>query len=232
MRFFSTLALAISLLVPATSQAENTVVMELFTSQGCSSCPPADRLAVDMASADDSIIALGWHVDYWDYLGWKDTFSSPEHTQRQAGYRDRWHLRSLYTPQMVVNGRAQMVGSHGAEVRNAVQSAKNTPQMIDMSVTLNGSDATVRISAIMAGLPEADIILIRVIPEANVDIGRGENAGHTVRYVNIVEHAKTLGEWDGVRDLDVQDIDISDGTYVLMIQAKGFGPILGASYVR
>ncbi len=232
MRLFSPIALAISLLMPATIHAETAVVMELFTSQGCSSCPPADRLAVEMADADDGIIALGWHVDYWDYLGWKDTFSSPANTQRQAGYRDRWHLRSLYTPQMVVNGRAQMVGSHGAEVRNAVQSAKNAPQMIDMSVTLNGGEANVRISALMSGLPEADIILIRVIPDVSTDIGRGENAGRTVRYVNVVQHAKTLGDWDGVRDIDVQDIDISDGTYVLLIQAKGFGPILGASYVR
>lgn len=232
MRFFSALALALSLILPTTSQAETVVVMELFTSQGCSSCPPADRLAAEMAVQDENIIALGWHVDYWDYLGWKDTFSSPANTQRQAGYRDRWHLRSLYTPQMVVSGRAQMVGSHRAEVRNAVQSAKNAPQMVEMNVNVNAGTATVRITSLMTGLPEADIILIRVIPDANVEIGRGENAGRTVRYVNVVANAKTLGEWDGARDIDVTDVDISDGTYVLLVQAKGFGPILGASYLR
>ena len=122
MRFTKVLVIALSLFLPTVISAQN-VVVELFTSQGCSSCPPADAL-LQKLTGEDNVIVLGWHVDYWDYLGWKDVFSRHENTERQKGYRDRWNLRSLYTPQAVIHGEAHIVRSEerrvGKECRSRV----------------------------------------------------------------------------------------------------------------
>ena len=95
MRLIKPLSLIFALMLPIAAAAQGNVVVELFTSQGCSSCPPADEILQELAE-DDAVIVLGWHVDYWDYLGWKDEFSDPENTARQNGYRERWNLRTLW----------------------------------------------------------------------------------------------------------------------------------------
>ena len=232
MRFLSILAMSISLMLPSISQAQNNVVIELFTSQGCSSCPPADRLVLDLARSDPGIIALGWHVDYWDYLGWKDEYSSPSHTARQAGYRDHWHLRSLYTPQIVVHGRAEMVGSNSRKVYAAINEVRSNMDMLHIELTTSGGTVNAQIAPAENNLPEAEILLIRVIPQVTSEIPRGENAGRTIEYINIVTNVQRLAEWDARAPIEVNGIDMSGGPYVLMIQALNFGPILGARMLR
>ncbi|MEE9453915.1 MAG: DUF1223 domain-containing protein [Paracoccaceae bacterium] len=232
MRLLQLFTLLVSLLSPITSHAGSTVVVELFTSQGCSSCPPADALLRDLSREDKNIIALGWHVDYWDYLGWKDQFSKPEHTSRQAGYRDRWNLRTLYTPQMVIHGETQIVGSHARKARAAIRGFQAESAMIDMRVQVQNGRAQVRISPLVNNLPTADILLVHVTPEAHSDIARGENAGKNIVYVNVVQDMSRLASWDGKTAIDVTGLDISTGAYILLVQAKNHGPILGAVNLR
>ncbi len=232
MRFLSVIAMSISLMLPGIAQAQNNVVVELFTSQGCSSCPPADQLVLDLMRNDPGVIVLGWHVDYWDYLGWKDEYSSPMFTARQAGYRDHWHLRSLYTPQIVVHGRAEMVGSNARKVYAAINEVRANMQMLQIDIANNGSVVNAAIAPLETNLPAAEILLIRVIPHAATDILRGENAGRTIEYVNIVTGVQRLAEWDSRAPIEVNGIDLSRGPYVLLIQARDFGPILGARLLR
>ncbi len=232
MRLLQLFTLLFSLLTPITGYAGGTVVVELFTSQGCSSCPPADALLRDLAREDKNIIALGWHVDYWDYLGWKDQFSKPEHTLRQAGYRDRWNLRTLYTPQMVIHGETQMVGSHARKARKAIQGFRAESAMVDIAVQVQNGHAQVRISPLANNLPAADILLVHVTPEAHSDIAGGENAGKNIVYVNIVQDISRLSNWDGKAAIDVTGVDVSAGRYILLVQAKNYGPILGAVNLR
>lgn len=228
MRIQLILSLIFGLATPAFS---GSVVVELFTSQGCSSCPPADELLVDLAE-NDNIIALGWHVDYWDYLGWKDEFSDPAHTSRQKGYRDRWNLRSLYTPQMVVHGESEMVGSSSRKVRAAIANFQAELPMLDISVTVNGGEAKAIVSPSTGHLPAADIFLVRILPTAATNIPRGENAGKTIAYANIVKDMIWIADWDGVSAIEVGGLEVGEGRNVLLIQAKDFGPILGAEYLR
>lgn len=232
MRFLSAIALYIGLLLPSIVQAQNNVVIELFTSQGCSSCPPADQLVLELTNSDPGIIALGWHVDYWDYLGWKDEYSSPAHTARQAGYRDHWHLRSLYTPQIVVHGRAEMVGSNSHKVYAAINEVRSNMDMLKIELITVDGMINAHIEPAENNLPEAEILLIQVIPRAAADILRGENAGRVIEYVNIVTNVQRLAEWDARTPIDVSGIDMSSGPYVLMIQALNYGPILGARMLR
>lgn len=230
MRLTTILAVVFSFWLPTIAPGQN-VVVELFTSQGCSSCPPADRVLQKLAREDD-VIVLGWHVDYWDYLGWKDEFSRPENTARQMGYRHRWDLRSLYTPQAVIHGEAQIVGSNERKVRMYVTQFQSEKPMLDLKTRMSGDRAHVTISAIASGLPASDIFLVQIVPEVTTDILRGENGGKSVNYVNIVEDMTLLGNWDGRRPAELSASIDSSKTYVILVQAKDFGPILGAEWVN
>lgn len=231
MRILPATFLTLALSLPNLTLAEGPVVLELFTSQGCSSCPPADALMRRMAAEDD-VIVLGWHVDYWDYLGWRDEFARPESTDRQMGYRDRWKLRSLYTPQVVIHGETQVVGSDEAKVRMYVEQFHSEMPMLSMAVSTVGTDVTVRVSAQTPNLPEADVFLVRLNPVGEVPIKRGENAGRTISYANIVEDMILLGDWNGRDDIAVTAEMPGDARYALIVQAKDFGPVLGAEYLR
>ena len=231
MRFLSIIAVCLSLL-PNISASQDAVVVELFTSQGCSSCPPADQLVRDLARQHDDIIVLGWHVDYWDYLGWKDEFSSPAYTARQAGYRDHWRLRSLYTPQIVVHGRDEMVGSNTQKVMSAIADVRTNMQMLSMVVTPRGGLVDVLVTPLESNLLGSEILLIKVLPRAAIDILRGENAGKQIEYINTVRNVSVISQWDSRSPVTVNGIDPAAGPYVLLIQARGYGPILGAQMLR
>ena len=230
MRFTKILALALSFWLPIAASAQN-VVVELFTSQGCSSCPPADDILRDLA-LEDGVIVLGWHVDYWDYLGWKDEFSNSKNTERQMGYRDRWSLRSLYTPQAVIHGEAQIVGSNERKVRMYVDQFQDEKPMLEINLNTSGNTANIKVSALAARLPAADIFLVRITPEATTNIRRGENAGRTISYVNVVEEMTWIANWNGRSVANVRTPYDSDSKYVILIQAKDFGPVLGAEYLN
>ena len=216
------------MLAPFMAKAENPVVVELFTSQGCSSCPPADRLLASLAT-DDNVIALALHVDYWDYLGWKDEFANPEFSNRQRLYARQWHERSVYTPQMVVQGVNYMVGSRGDEIQRQIMQADAETPKVSLTVENDGRSINVRMEAQTSAATEADIYLVRFSKSDTVEIQRGENAGKTIEYVNIVESWETLGRWDGLGAATVSAPQAEAGEYVVILQAPGPGEIYAAA---
>ena len=231
MRMLKYLSLFFALMLPTFATAQANVVVELFTSQGCSSCPPADKVLQELAE-DNDVIVLGWHVDYWDYLGWKDESSAPQNTARQNGYRVRWNLRSLYTPQAVIHGETQVIGSNEAEIRMYIDQFQAEKPMVEIGINFDGDRALVEVSPRVSGLPTADIFLVRILSDATSEIKRGENAGKTIRYVNIVEELTLVSQWNGKAAIKMAiPVDVSS-EYVLLIQAKEFGPVLGVEYLR
>lgn len=191
-----TAVLSLGLMVAASNAlAAPKTVLELFTSQGCSSCPPADHLLESLASKDD-ILALSLPVDYWDYLGWKDTLGSRANSDRQRAYAIRRGDRSVYTPQIVVNGSEHVVGSNQKAVKEAIIRAE--PLLADLSLSLNDMAVEARIQGTLPrGEKMATVFFGMLSPEVEVPIGRGENAGATVNYINVVHHLQPIGMWSG-----------------------------------
>ncbi len=216
------------LLAPVVAAADNPVVVELYTSQGCSSCPPADRLLASLAS-HDNVIALALHVDYWDYLGWKDEFANPEYSNRQRLYARQWHERSVYTPQMVVQGVNYMVGSRGDEIQRQIMQAEEGTPKATLTARNEGRGFSVRMEAQVSAPVEADIYLVRFSESETVVIEHGENAGHTIEYVNVVQSWETLGRWDGLGVATVNVPQAESGEYVVILQAPGPGEIYAAA---
>ncbi|MEM9999486.1 MAG: DUF1223 domain-containing protein [Pseudomonadota bacterium] len=192
---FTALSFASAAAVSASANAaEVRGVVELFTSQGCSSCPPADLALHGYADRPD-ILALGYHVDYWDYLGWEDTLGSAENTARQRAYAKALGARSVYTPQVVVDGKAHMVGSNVKSI-----DAHLTPTL-PIPVALDKSDDRLRVSI---GEPangqltgDVRITLVYFNNETAVEIQRGENAGNKTIYANAVIARQIIGMWKG-----------------------------------
>ncbi len=178
------------------AQAQPSKVVELFTSQGCSSCPPADRLAEKLVSEDNNVLTVLMPVDYWDYLGWKDTLASPVHSQRQRAYAARRGDRSVYTPQMVVNGEEHVVGSRERDVRAALSRTDPFTAAVDLKISDMVVEAEVD-GSLPGGATMATVYFLRIQDEATVDIGRGENAGRKIRYVNVVRNLQPIGMWSG-----------------------------------
>jgi hypothetical protein len=172
-----------------------TGVVELFTSQGCSSCPPADKVLAGLADRED-ILALSYHVDYWNYLGWKDTLSDPAHTARQYGYARRFDRQSVYTPQAVINGRDHVVGSHAHEVDALLATFAGSASGLTIPVTLRHAGDTLSVD-VAAGRGKANLVLVVFDHRNVVEIGRGENGGHALVYRNSVRSLQTIGMWDG-----------------------------------
>ena len=220
--------------------AETVGVVELFTSQGCSSCPPGDETLTRLA-ADPDIVALTFSVDYWDYLGWKDTFAKPEFSERQRGYAAGRGDRAVYTPQVVVNGRTDVVGSDEKAVRAAIAEMKAGKGGLSVRI-----DARVEGDRIVVTVPageppakgHAALWVASYRQPETVTIGRGENDGRSITYTNVVERWQVLGMWDGKAmtvELPIADIagDNSAGCAVIL-QSKlngNPGAILGADKV-
>ena len=184
--------LLLALPAPAVEvRVQPKAVLELFTSQGCASCPPADALLAKLAR-DPHIIALSYHVDYWDYIGWPDTFGDKSNTARQKDYASRWGSGRIYTPQMVVNGAKGVVGSRQREIDGALTATKlNLP----VSLSTNGGMLTVDIQG-QAGLSDAVIWLVTYLDKADVAIEKGENEGKRVTYTNVVTSRQAVGMWE------------------------------------
>ncbi len=211
--------------------ASRPVVVELFTSQGCSSCPPADALLDDLARRPD-VVALSMHVDYWDYIGWKDPYASPQYTARQKLYAETLNRRYVYTPQIVVDGRVNVVGSRRAEVLEAIEAAAQRARPIDITFgTINGG--TVIIPEGHAPDEGATVWLAVYDSEHTTQIKRGENAGRALRNANVVRSFERLGTWTGARleiPLDLADARARgrDGCAVIVQQGRA-GPVLAAA---
>lgn len=223
---------------PATPKA----VLELFTSQGCASCPPADALLEELAE-DPDVIAITLAVDYWDYIGWKDTLAKHGHSLRQKAYAEQRGDRMIYTPQIIVDGVMPAKGSDKAAVQKAITRAKEKSLALSVPVQLSvkGSDLVVDISGpaasgTHAGVFSGDIWVCPVIQSHEVAIGRGENAGKTVTYTNVVRGWIRLGPWNGhaatfTVPLDRIRQENEDGVVVMLQSGTPAtpGPILGAA---
>jgi hypothetical protein len=189
--------LAITLTAPA--GAEPRSVVELFTSQGCSSCPAADKLIGQLAKSDPTVIALTVPIDDWDYIGWKDTLAKPGHGLRQRGYARVRGDRDVYTPQVVVNGAAQGLGSDRAAIARAIAKSRRHPAVLSVPVSTAVADGELTVK-VAAGKPQehsATVWLCSVARAVPVEISRGENRGRTVTYHNVVRRWTKLGEWNG-----------------------------------
>jgi hypothetical protein len=180
--------------VPATA-SEIKAVVELFTSQGCSSCPKADKLLGEFAD-NPNLIALSLSVDYWDYLGWRDTLALHVHSARQKGYANQRGARPVYTPQVVVNGVAEAIGNDRSAIDQAVLKA-DTKSKIAVPVVLKREGDNIEIDVGAGAGPAASIWIVAVTRKAPVAIERGENRGKTITYNNVVRGWVRVGDWKG-----------------------------------
>ena len=180
--------------------AEPRAVVELFTSQGCSSCPPADRIIGELAR-DPTVIALSMPIDYWDYLGWKDTLADARFSERQKAYSQMRGDRKVYTPQVVVNGSVHVIGSDRAGIDRAIGDTKKADDVmsVPVSMTLAGKQITISVAASgKAPAPAHGEIWIGSVSKAvPISIGRGENRGRQVTYHNVVRSLIKVGDWNG-----------------------------------
>jgi hypothetical protein len=216
------------------SSAAPRAVVELFTSQGCSSCPPADALLAELATRPE-LVALTFPVDYWDYLGWKDTLAHPSFAVRQRAYAYGRSDRQVYTPQAIVNGAKPCVGSDRARIEALVAPSPGATSLpVEVGATERGGAVTIEVAA-GSGQPAADVWVLPVLRSRTVSIGRGENGGRTVTYANVVRGVTRIGEWRGeATRLEVPlAVARSDGDgYVILLQVtRGTKPgaILGAA---
>jgi hypothetical protein len=236
-----------SVLAPAAAQdnrptegsaPEIRAVLELFTSQGCSSCPPADALLGSFAKRPD-IIAMSLPVDYWDYLGWKDTLANPKFAKRQKHYAKERGDGRVYTPQMVVNGSTHVVGSSLDAIEAAIASteAELAPSRVAVRVRLDGPRIVIETGDAPAAskIREATIWLAMMRKQVSVKIERGENRGKTVTYLNVVRDLNPIGMWSGkAARLEVSREAVAESeneSCVVMIQAGKGGPIIGAARI-
>lgn len=242
MRLALTLALwlALSLAISQSAHADGPVtgVVELFTSQGCSSCPPADALIEDLAR-NKSLAVISLPVDYWDRLGWKDTFGSPAHSARQRAYASTRGDRAVYTPQVVVNGATHMNGADRTEIENALATLR-AQLAVTVGITQSNGSLRIALGAAPAGMAAASsaatVVLLPVLARREVAIGRGENARRKIAYTNIVRDIQILGQWNGEpRTVEVPLARLSgaDGAVVLLQTggANAPGPLIGAAQI-
>ncbi len=227
MRLFVFITALLSL-APVVSNAENPIVVELYTSQGCSSCPPAD-LVLEQLVQHDYVIALALHVDYWDYLGWKDEFADPAFSARQRRYARAWNERSVYTPQMVVHGEQYMVGSRGDEVQRQIMQHENDVVTVSLDVQMHDGSATVSVAPKGRNVAASAVYLVGYSNGQDVAIERGELRGRTLHYVNVVQSWQTVANWDGAAAISFQTQHLGDLNYVVIIQEAGQGRILAAA---
>ena len=235
-RLLATLSLGCALLAGGAAADESApVVVELFTSQGCSSCPPADRLLGELARRPD-VLALSFNVDYWDYIGWKDPFASPAHTERQRAYGRALGRRVVYTPQMVIDGADDAVGSARAEVEARIAAAAARGGKLTLRFAQDESGRNrVLIPARTPDLPPsavpATVWLVLYDREHVTPVKRGENAGATLVNRNVVRELRRLGQWTGEAiemALDIAPDAAGDGCAVI-VQTGLTGPILAAA---
>ena len=225
------LAACLSVASAGAARAESPVMVELFTSQGCSSCPPADALLAELADRED-VIAMALHVDYWDYIGWKDKFADPAFTKRQKLYAYAAGTRTIYTPQMIVNGREHVVGSKPMKLADLIERHKRTTQTAQVALDRRGDTVSIRVTAKGRAAGDSVIRLAVLTPGETVEIKRGENAGRTLTYRNIVRDIVDLAEWDGNSTFS-RSVKVPKGTIaVVFVQADGMGPILAAARAK
>jgi len=221
----ATAALLLAGLVMPTHAADHPpVVVELFTSQGCSSCPPANANLIKL-SREKNVLALSFAVTYWDYLGWKDTFGRPEYTERQASYEPALGQEGPFTPQMVVNGKVSAVGN---DLREMQQLVADADPLVGPSISLRGTHADIGSSDVAGGA--ADVWLVRYDPNVvKVPVDRGENTGVTLAHTHVVHALTRLGKWHG--KAETFDFSAAAGKLhtAILVQGENGGSIFAAA---
>ena len=223
------------------AHADPRAVVELFTSQGCSSCPPADKLMGELAK-DPSIIALSMPIDYWDYLGWKDTLADSRFSARQKAYSHMRGDRDVYTPQAVINGSVHVVGSDRAGIEDAIGETDKTSNVmsVPVSMTVTGKQINVSVAGSRNSSPvpmHGEVWICSVSKEVPISIGRGENRGREITYHNVVRNVLKVGDWNGTPDswtVPLENIS-RDGVDAAAVYVQDGnrdkpGPMLGAAY--
>ncbi len=213
--------------LPALAE-DQPVVVELFTSQGCNSCPPADALFERLAQNDD-VIALSLHVDYWDYIGWADSFAKPEFTERQKNYARAAGARSIYTPQFIIGGRDQVVGAEPMPLVESIHRQDRSAVTVTLDVERDGGMIEVDATAQQSFAEPLIVQVVRFMPHAEVAIERGENAGKRVTYANIVTDWDVVSEWNTQSPLDLEVAVDGDEPAVVIVQEPGPGAIVAAA---
>jgi hypothetical protein len=222
----------------APSWAGSPVVVELFTSQGCSSCPPADEYLGELATRGD-VIALAFHVDYWNYIGWTDPFASKQMTHRQKAYSRALGQRYIYTPEMVVDGVGQEVGSNRHGVEALIEAARQHPPAGPAISLTREEDGRIRlrVAAAAPGVHEmATVWLVKFDREHTTTVAVGENEGRTLTDYNAVRTLHQLGSWTG-EALDIvyaanEPDEPGNGGCAILVQRDGAGPIIAAAMLR
>jgi hypothetical protein len=218
------------------SAQDSPVVVELYTSQGCSSCPPADAVLAELALRDD-VIALALHVDYWDYIGWKDEFAQPAFTERQHRYAVAAGERVVYTPQMMIGGVDSIIGTDTMALMDGIAAHSAAHPSVRLGMTRSGDVLTISAQAVGRLDGPMTVQLVRYVPEQTVAIERGENAGHTINYVNVVTQWQQLSDWDGTAPLTLEMAITGSDPAVVIVQKEasssaGPGLIIAAARLR
>lgn len=220
------------------SPAPHPIVVELFTSQGCSDCPAADRLVGELAKRKD-VIALSLPITYWDMLGWKDTYATDANTQRQKAYAATMNHSGIYTPQMIIDGRLDVVGNQRDRVLAAL-SARSSDGYAEMSVPISIGTASGRVEISIPAVKTrnkllATIWVMRTLGQGSVNVEQGENRNHQLTYTNIVRDLQRAGEWNGEAmkiDLPMTLAKTKHDGVVVLLQARDYGPVLGAALLQ
>ncbi len=222
------------------AHAEPRAVVELFTSQGCSSCPPADKIIGELAK-DPSVIALSMPIDYWDYLGWKDTLADKRFSARQKAYSQVRGDRNLYTPQVIVNGSTQVIGSDRASIEGAITDTSKADGVMSVPVTMTLSGKLINVSVAASKVPSAaahgEVWICSISKAIPIMIGRGENRGQEVTYYNVVRNLLKVGDWNGssgswtvpLENISREGVDAAV-VYVQDGSREKPGAMLGAAY--
>jgi len=209
------------------SAQSRPVVVELFTSQGCSSCPPAEALLGQLSARPD-VVALAFHVDYWDGLGWRDRFALHQSVERQDIYARNLHHSSVYTPQLIIDGRFDTVGADAKAVAQALAGPRTN---VPLTVSLNEGALLVDLGS-QPRAAACDVWLVAYLRHATSAIGRGENAGRNLEEFNIVRDVRKLGAWKGEQQsfrVPLSSFARDSTDVAVLIQPGGQGPIIGAA---
>ncbi|MFD0860389.1 DUF1223 domain-containing protein [Roseovarius aquimarinus] len=209
---------------------DRPVLVELYTSQGCSSCPPADALLHQLAARED-VIALAFHVDYWDYI-FDDLFGKAAHTKRQYGYAAASGRDMVYTPQMVIGGQDAVVGNRPRDVTEMIDRHLAAPDHVALSLSREGGQMVIEAEADAGFVAPLIVQVAQYLPERTVSIDHGENAGHTYSYMNIVTDLSELGRWDPAQPLSMKVRVPQDAKIAVILQRPGYGPVEAAALLE
>ena len=225
----------IAIIRPA--HADPRAVVELFTSQGCSSCPPADKIIGELAK-DPGVIAMSMPIDYWDYLGWKDTLADSRFSARQKAYSRMRGDRDVYTPQAIVNGSTQVIGSDRDSIEHAINTTENGVMSVPVTMTVAGKQINVSVAASkVPSVMHGEVWICGISNAVPISIGRGENRGREITYHNVVRNLLKVGDWNGapaswsvpLENLSSEGVD-GAVVYVQDGRSDRPGPMLGAAY--